>query len=75
MDIPRNSVPRDVGEIEDEVFGFVVFGPPQHLGPVFQIGPCFLGRTSTEGWETGQELEKDAPQRPVVDRVGVWLST
>jgi hypothetical protein len=53
MDIPRNGIPRDVSEIEDEIFWFVVFGPPQYLCPVFQIGPGFLRRTSTERWETG----------------------
>ena len=60
MDIPRNSIPSYVGEVEDQIFWFVVFGSPQHLGPVFQIGPGFLGSTSTERRETGQELEEDA---------------
>ena len=60
MDIPRNRIPCYIGEIEDQIFRFVVFGSPQHLGPVLQVGPRFLGSNSTERWETSQELEEDA---------------
>lgn len=71
--LPGDGVPGDVCQIEDEVFGLVVFWPAKNLGPVLKIRPGLLGCAPAERRETGQKLEENTAQRPVVDRVGVWF--
>ena len=59
--VPSYRVPGNVGKVENEVLGLIVFRPSQNFGPVLEVGPGFLWCASTERRETSQELEEDAP--------------
>lgn len=73
-DGPRNGVPGDIGEVEDEIFRLIVLRSPENLCPVLEICPCFFGRAPTEGREAGQELEQDAAERPIIHGIRIRLS-
>lgn len=65
--LPRNGVPGDIAQVENQILGFVILWPPKHLRPVLQVCPSLFWCTAAEWWEASQELEEDTPKTPVVD--------
>jgi len=53
-DIPNNSIPSLISQIEDQVFGLVVDRPSQDLRPILQVDPSLIGCATGERWETLQ---------------------
>lgn len=47
-----DSIPGDVGEIENEVLGAVIDRSAKNSSPVLQVCPSFLRGRSREGRET-----------------------
>lgn len=58
--LPGHSIPCNIRQVEDQVFGLIILWPSQYFRPVLQICPSLLWRAAAERRKTSKEFEKYA---------------
>ena len=67
MDSLGNDIPTNIPKIKYQVLGFIIDRPLEDLRPILEIRPGLVRRDARKGWESGEEFEENAAERPIVD--------